>query len=52
MVDHDKRSEILFRLGNTEAAIQDFETATNLEPDSKAKELRSRELEEMKKRFS
>jgi predicted Zn-dependent protease len=50
--DHDKRSEILLRLGNAAAAINDFETATNLEPDSRVKELRSRELEEMKKRFT
>jgi hypothetical protein len=52
MADHDMRSEILFQLGNTAAAIKDFETATSLEPDSDAKELRSRELEEMKKRFA
>jgi hypothetical protein len=52
MADYDKRSEIHFFLGNAEAAITDFETATNLEPDSERKELRNRELTDMKRRYS
>jgi hypothetical protein len=52
MEDYDKRSDILFHLGNAEAAIMDFEMATSLEPDSDRKELRNRELSDMKRRYS
>ena len=52
MADYDMRSEILFHLGNSQAAIMDFEMATSLEPDDDRKELRNRELSDMKRRYS
>jgi hypothetical protein len=52
MADYDQRSEILFHLGNAQAAIMDFETATSLEPDGDRKELRNRELTDMRRRYS
>lgn len=52
MADYDKRSEILFHLGNSQAAIMDFDMATSLEPDSDVRELRNRELSDMKRRYS
>ena len=52
MADYDKRSEILLHLGNAEAAIMDFDKATSLEPDSNVRELRNRELSDMKRRYS
>ena len=52
MADHDARSEILFHIGNSQAAMIDFETATNLESDDDRRELRFHELADMKRRYS
>ena len=52
MADYDRRSEIHFQLGNTQAAIMDFAMATSLELDSDMRELRDRELTDMRYRYS
>lgn len=52
MADYDRRSEINLRLGNTLAAIADFETAGNLEPELADRKLRAVELREMRKLYS
>lgn len=48
--DYDARSGVHYAMGNFKAAIEDFDRATSLEPDSELKELRMLELKEMIKK--